>query len=190
MTHMHAAASRFQFVVATILCIFAGAPGATAETPQEMDTLFAELAQPEGDAWQAAESDIIRIWSRSGSASADYLLKRGEAAIDQGDFGAAIGHLTALTDHAPDFAEGYAMRAAAFYLRGEFGPAMSDLSTTLRLEPRHWPAMTQLATMLEEMDQDDQAAEAYRQSLTINPHQQDAYDGLARLEQEMSGIGI
>ncbi|MFC0340215.1 tetratricopeptide repeat protein [Paracoccus niistensis] len=146
-----------------------------------MDSLFSELSSQQGDGWMRAQSDIERIWSRSGSAALDLLLMRGEAALDAGDVPAAIGHLTALTENAPDFAVGWAARAVAFYLAGETGPAMADLAQALRLEPRHWPSVTLLATILEDMGQTDRALDAYRESLAINPHQDEAEDGVARL---------
>lgn len=149
---------------------------------EDLDALFAELAQPEGETWARAESDILRIWSRSGSASMDLLAKRGEAAMDAGDNRAAIGHLTALTDHAPDYANGWYLLGVAYYLDGDLGPAISAMAEVIKREPRHFGALTQLGSMLEELGDDRRALEAYRASLRIHPHQQDAQDAVTRLE--------
>ncbi len=162
-------------------------PTAPQPTAEDLDQLFAELAEPEGESWRRALSDIERIWSRSGSAAMDLLYQRGEDALDAGDLPGAIGHLTALTDHAPDFAAGWYLRAVAYYTDGEFGPALADLSTALRLEPRHFSALTQLGAMLEDVGDDQRALDAYRQSLQINPHQQEAVDAVSRLEQKTAG---
>lgn len=178
-------------VTVTILSIAATAFAVSAaETGADMDALFAQLARPEGEAWRIAESDILREWSKSGSAAMDLLLKRGEEALDQGDIPAAIGHLTALTDHAPDFAAGFQARAAAYAAAGQYGPAAADLARALQLEPRQFAALTQLGAMLEETGDRDRALNAYRASLKIHPHQQEAIDGVARLEQMQSGISI
>ncbi len=173
--------------VAAALAQDAASPPVSAP---DMDALFAELAQVEGEGWAAAESDILREWSRSGSPVADLLLKRGYGALDAGDTVGAIGHLTALVEHAPDFAPGWAARAEAFYLHGQMGPAAADLERTLVIEPRYWPALTQLATMLEELGSEGAALSAYRQSLSINPHQVEAEDGLARLRAVAEGTPI
>lgn len=154
---------------------------------EDLDMLFQELAQPEGETWARAETDILRIWSRSGSASMDLLAKRGEAAIDAGDLPGAIGHLTALTDHAPEFANGWYLRGVAFYLQGNPGLAIADMAQVLALEPRQFGALTQLGTMFEELGEDDRALEAYRASLKIHPHQQDAADAVTRLEEKNKG---
>lgn len=173
--------------VAAALAQDAASPPVSAP---DMDALFAELAQVEGEGWAAAESDILREWSRSGSAVADLLLKRGYAALDAGDTRGAIGHLTALTEHAPGFAPGWAARAEAFYLGGDLGPAADDLRRVLLIEPRYWPALTQLATMLEELGRDRAALKAYRASLAVNPHQVEAEEGVARLRQAAEGTPV
>lgn len=197
MRNMRPALARFQPAAAAIAAAMQMivATGAPAQAPAQtqaapspgMDRLFAELAEPSGDAWVRAEADIERAWSQSGSAALDYLLMRGEAALDAADPQAAIGHLTVLTENAPDFAAGWAARGAAFYFAGQPGPAASDLARALRIEPRHWPALTLLATMLNEIGRDDAALAAYRASLAINPHQQEAEDGVARLTAARQG---
>lgn len=154
---------------------------------EDLDMLFTELAQTGGETWARAETDILRIWSRSGSATMDLLYKRGEAALDAGDTEAAVGHLTALTDHAPDFAAGWYLRGVAFYLQGNFGPAISDMAEVLKREPRHFAALTQLGTMFEELGDDARAMKAYRASLKIHPHQEDAADAVKRLEEKTKG---
>ena len=154
---------------------------------EDLDLLFAELAQPEGEAWARAETDILRIWSRSGSAAMDLLYNRGEAAMDAGDMPAALGHLTALTDHAPDFAGGWYLLGVAYYLNGDAGPAIAALGEALAREPRHFAALTQLGSIFEELGDDARALAAYRASLAIHPHQQDAQDAVQRLEETTKG---
>ncbi|MGR3544817.1 MAG: tetratricopeptide repeat protein [Paracoccus sp. (in: a-proteobacteria)] len=194
---MRAARSVFQpFVAAlrratiTIFCIGATSFGALAQDGADMEALFSRLADPDSESWRLAESDILREWSRSGSPAIDLLLKRGEDALDRGDIPAAIGHLTALTDHAPDFAAGFQMRASAYAAAGQYGPAIADLARALELEPRQFAALTQLGGMLEEIGEDERALQAYRASLKIHPHQQEAIDAVARLERAQTGTDI
>ncbi len=185
----HSAVTALRHNLLTIFLVLASVmPGHAAG--QGLDDAFARLANPEGEGWRIAESDILREWSRSGSPAMDLLLRRGETALDQGDLAGAIGHLTALTDHAPDFAAGFQARAAAYAMDGQFGPALEDIRRTLALEPRHFAALTQLGAMLEEMGEDDRALAAYRASLAIHPHQQEAIDGQARLERRRTGTDI
>jgi tetratricopeptide (TPR) repeat protein len=181
----HTAVTALRRQVMTIFIVLAAAHPVAAQ-----DDPFSRLAEPQGEAWRIAESDILREWSRSGSPSMDLLLKRGEESLDLGDIPTAIGHLTALTDHAPDFAAGFQARADAYFEAGQFGPAIADLAHALEIEPRQFQALTRLGAMLEETGQDDRALAAYRQSLTIHPHQQEAIDGAARLERKALGTNI
>ena len=120
----------------------------------------------------------------------DLLLKRGEDALDGGDAQAAIEHLTALTDHAPDFAEGWNARATAYFLAGQYGPSLSDIARTLALEPRHWGALAGLGAILDEMGNPEGALAAFRRSYALHPHQQDVKDAIDRLERQLAGITL
>lgn len=182
------------YVLVTFLALAgffaAGGVGAARAETAGLDRQFSELSDPDYAGWERAESDIRRAWSRSGSASADLLLKRGESALDSGDSLAAIEHLTALTDHAPDFAEGWSQRAAAYMAAGQFGPAVSDLRQVLRLEPRHWGALAMLGSIQDEMGDAARALAAFRASFALNPHQQDVKDAIIRLETAQAGVAL
>jgi tetratricopeptide (TPR) repeat protein len=186
---MRALSLRDKCIVAAVAVFVNLAVPGWAETTG-LEPLFSELADPGYEGWERAESDIRRAWSRSGSASFDLLLKRGEDALDAGDPQAAIAHLTALTDHAPDFPEGWNARATAFYMAGELGPAMADIAQVLRLEPRHWGALAGLGMIFADMGEKDRALAAFRASFALNPHQQDVKDAITRLERELAGISL
>lgn len=163
---------------------------ATDTRAAEFDRLFAELADPENRTWRRSEADIRRLWSQSGSAAMDLLYKRAVAALDADDPALAVEHLTALTDHAPDFAEGWHLRAVAFYNTGAIGPALADLARALALEPRHWTALSGLATILEDVGKTAEALAAYRASLALHPHQDDVKEAVAELERQVSGVSL
>lgn len=164
-------------LVALLLAVRAAAAG-----PAEVDALLSELAASDAADWQRIETRILREWSRSGSPAMDLLLGRGREALEAGDLPAAVEHLTALTDHAPDFAEGWSTRATAFYLLGQYGPALDDLARALALEPRHFEALAGLGLILEEMGLTDPARRAYAAALAIHPHMEAPRQGIARIE--------
>ncbi|MEM7613568.1 MAG: tetratricopeptide repeat protein, partial [Pseudomonadota bacterium] len=157
----------------------AGAPMALSqsltvvdEREAEIDTLMEELARPDLETWESTETRLINLWSRSGSDTADLLLERGQVALDSEDYGLAVQHLTALTDHAPDFAEGWHARATAFYSMEEFGLALEDLERALALNPRHFGALTGLGIVLEELGYTETALTAMRMAEELNPHRE------------------
>ena len=131
--------------------------------------------------------EIETEWSRSGSASMDLLLRRGREAMEEGDFALAIDHLTALTDHAPMFAEGFHARAEAYFRAELYGPALDDLETTLALNPQQFEAIFGLGVMFQELGDKRRAAELYRKVLEIHPNHGNATEALERLKRD--GIG-
>jgi tetratricopeptide (TPR) repeat protein len=149
--------------------------------------LLDRLAQPDLRNWEVIEQQIYQAWSRSGSDSADYLLRRGRAAMEVDDLVAAYDHLTALTDHAPDFAEGWNARATLLFQMGAYGASIADIQRVLALEPRHFAALTGLGIMLEEMGEWESALAAYREAHAIHPHRPDIDEAIDRIEQELEG---
>lgn len=152
------------------------------ERRARVDELLEDLARPDLRTWQATETKILGLWAHSGSETADLLLERGQAAIEREDYVTAVEHLTALTDHAPDFAEGWHARATAFYLMGEYGLALADLQRALALNPRHFAALSGMGIILEELGDDTLALEAMRAAYALNPHRETIRDAIKRLE--------
>lgn len=131
--------------------------------------------------------EIERLWSQSGSTSLDMLLRRGRDALENEELDVAIEHLTAVTDHAPDFAEGWHARATAFYMKGLYGPALDDLQTALILNPENYNALFGLGIMFQEFGELYRAEQAFSRVIDLNPHHENASNALERLKSD--GIG-
>lgn len=164
------------------LCTFA-----VAQDAAKLDELFTRLQAAPADEAGRIEQEIQIEWSKSGSPALDLLLQRGRDALEMGDTQAAIEHLTALVDHDPDFAEGWNVRAAAFYQAGEFGPAMTDIAQVLVLNPRHFGALTGLGRIFEASEDPERALKAYEAALALHPHLEGARDSVARLSARTEG---
>ena len=133
------------------------------------------------------EREVQMAWSRSGSATMDLLYARGNDAMRDGNTKLAIEHFTALTDHAPEFAEGFHARAQAYFAAGLYGPAIDDLETALILNPDQYNAIFGLGAILQEFGNLRAAADLYRQVLAINPHHENAQRALDGLRRD--GVG-
>ena len=120
----------------------------------------------------------------------DLLLKRGREALEKNDFAAAIEHFTALTDHAPNFPEGWYGRAQAFVNTGHFGPAVADLNRVLALNPQHYDAIFGLGTIFEQLEQPEEAYDAYRLVLDMHPHHEEARSRLEKIEHGVNGTEL
>lgn len=177
-------------LAAFVLSLWICAPhaGVAQDTIARLDELFAQLAQADSpDAGERVARAIVDQWSRSGSAAIDLLLQRGLEALAEGNPQAALEHMTALIDHAPDLAQAYQLRATAYYQLGYRGPAIADLGMALDLEPRHFIAMTGLAVLLEDMGNPEAALEVYRAVLVIHPTDPDIGQAVGALEQALRG---
>jgi len=153
--------------------------------------LLQELSQAETEQEAARlERQIRQEWSKSGSAAMDLLLKRGEDAMEVDDIDAAVEHLTALTDHAPDFAEGWQALALAYYRVDMFGPAADALERTLALNPDHFGALRGLGAIFEQVNKPELAYDAYSRVLTLRPHDSEVTEALERLERLVTGTSL
>jgi len=155
-----------------------------------LQSLLADLQAADEENAQRIARDIEHEWSISGSSAADLLLKRGSDALEAGDVRKAIEHLTALTDHAPDFAEGWHRRAMAFARAEQLGPALADLERALLLEPRHFNALVSLGTVLQEVGYADLARQAFEQALALHPHHPQAQTSLSTVDLEIGGAEL
>jgi tetratricopeptide (TPR) repeat protein len=163
----------------------------TAPAPAEtLDQLYDRLADPATEDWEAVTRRIEDLRSRTGSVAMDLLLRRGRDALEAEDYAAAVEHLTAVTDHAPDVAEGWHLRATAFFHLGRYGEALDDIGRTLALDPRHSDAMSGLAVILGETGAAAESLEVWRMVKAANPHRPDLDDAITRLERETAGSDI
>ncbi|MBB94588.1 MAG: hypothetical protein CML68_08305 [Rhodobacteraceae bacterium] len=133
------------------------------------------------------DRELQALWRKSGSASMDLLFSRAREALEEADLNGAIDHLTALTDHAPDFAEGWHMRATAYYRAELFGPAVADLERTLALNPNNYRAIFGLGAILETFGDEKRAYQAYLRAEAIHPHFEDVIEALDRLRPGVEG---
>ncbi len=162
----------------------------SAADSERLDELFDQLRSAEPEQVDRLEGQIIALWSKSGSAALDLLLRRGEDAMKEGAPQVAVEHFTALVDHAPDFAEGYHARATAYYQLGYLGPALDDLRQTLVLEPRHLGAMAGVALVMEELDRLDQALEVWHKLAEFSPADAEIAQMIERLDVKLRGEAL
>lgn len=172
------------FAVIVLFCL----PDAgLAQARDEAELLEALKSAEEATEAQRIEAELMTLWSASGSDSMDFLLKRGRDALEVQNWGRAIEHLTALTDHAPDFAEGYYARALAYFRSERLGPAMADLEQALALNPNHFAAIRGVGAILEVVGEADKALAAYEMVLDIHPNDTEAQSGLERTRRAATG---
>lgn len=157
---------------------------------EELAELMGQIADPELSNVEPVDQRIRALWAQSGSASADLLLERGLEALEKENLIVAVEHLSALIDHAPEFAEAWNARATVFFRMEEFGLSLSDVENALALNPNHYGALAGLAIMLEQLGETEDALKAYRATQSLNPHREQINEAVERLQVEVDGQAL
>ncbi|PCJ05476.1 MAG: hypothetical protein COB16_15700 [Rhodobacteraceae bacterium] len=175
-------------VAATLLSVVYLLPFcANAQDSTDEPALLSTLAGANSSEARGLDRQLQALWSKSGSPAMDLLLKRGRDAVERGDLLEAIEHLTALTDHAPNFAYGWLQRAQAYFLTGRYGPAVADLERALFLNPNDYNAIFALGNVFEHFRDPDAAYQAYLRAQAIHPYHEDVSNALDRLRSAVVG---
>lgn len=167
-------------------------PAQADQRDPQLDALFLRLSQgdlPRAEA-AAIEAQIWAIWQNSNSATIDLLVQRSNSLLQSRLPGEAIEVLNRIIALSPDYAEAWNRRATVRYTQDNYPQALQDIEQTLRLEPRHFGALSGLGAILVAIGQDARALRAYQQALKINPHLSAVEKEVARLNLAVKGRGI
>jgi Flp pilus assembly protein TadD len=149
-------------------------PAAPAPKPKDVtseDKLFAQLkAVDRAEDAHPIEQKLMAMFRASGSPSVDLLITRVQAAMMATDKATAKKLIDAVTTIAPDYAEGWHIRAGLEHAADDDTAALVSLQKAVQLNPRHFRALDELADMLEEYGDRAGALKLYRRALELNPH--------------------
>ena len=164
---------------------------ARGDRTKNLDFLFEALkAAPDADAAKLVEGRIWALWLASGSDTADLLMSRVKTAMDGKDSNLAIELLTAVIGLKPDYMEAWNRRATLYFANKDFSKAVADIRQVLAREPRHFGALTGLGVIMQELNEDKLALEAFRRALAVNPHLQKVPDFVKSLTEKVEGRDI
>lgn len=178
------------FALCLGLALALPASGRADDGSVRLDGMYEELKTAPPEEAMRLGREIRLELSNSGSPSMNLLLKRGRDAMAANDLEMAIDILSALTDHAPEFAEGWHARSVAFARADMPGAAIGDLERALALDPRNFAAIYSLGALLESIGQPDLALDAYARVAEIHPHFDDTQANIARIDAETQGADL
>ena len=95
-----------------------------------------------------------------------------------------------MTNIAPNYAEGWHIRAAMDRPRAMTPPPWSRLQKAVLLNPRHFTALIELADMLEDYGDKGGALKLYRRALDLDPQLDGAGRKVRELTQSVEGRDI
>ena len=132
--------------------------------------LIAALRDSDERVRAIAEGALWAVWSRSGDARIDDLLKRGISQMRDEHFGEAIATFTRVIQLKPDFAEGWNKRATVYYLAGEYRRSLADCDEVIKRNPQHFGALSGYGQIYLQLGQPGKALEYFRRALEVNPN--------------------
>jgi predicted TPR repeat methyltransferase len=174
----------------SVLLVCAACTSAAA-APVQVDGWFKDLAKADSaeDA-KPIEDKIQGAFRQSGSASVDLLMSRAKEALNAADTKTAAALLGAITHLSPNYAEGWHARATLEAAAGNDTAAMLSLQKVVRLNPRQFMAMMELADMLEDYGDKAGALKLYRAVLALDPQMEGAARHVQGLAKDVEGQGI
>lgn len=158
---------------------------------KNLDFLFEALKlAPDDTTAKAIEQRIWALWFVSRSDTADLLMSRARQAYEAKDIDLSLKLLDAIVVIKPDYVEAWNRRATIHFTQKDYGKSLSDISQVLRLEPRHFGALSGLGMILEELGDDKHALEAYRRVVDVYPRMQRIPDQIKKLQEKVEGRDI
>ena len=162
-----------------------------AKSAQNLDFLFGALkVAPDDDTAKAIEQRIWATWAMTRSDTTALLMSRAQTAMEQHDADLALKLLDAVIKIRPKYVEAWNQRATLYYMKKDYGRALSDIREVLRREPRHFGALSGLGLIMQDLGDDKQALEVYRRALAIYPRLQHVPDLVKELQDKVEGRDI
>jgi len=159
-----------------------------AERQARLDEIFERLKDEDNpeDADLIAE-EAWALWLDSGSASINFVLRRGSGAQKRGELKLARRMFDHVTTLSPDYAEGWARSSRLALDEKDLGRALNEAAQALVLEPRHFYALWTMGNVFEQLGRQDEALEAYREANKLYPELKAVKDRLEAMQSAIDG---
>jgi tetratricopeptide (TPR) repeat protein len=137
---------------------------------KKLDFMFAklEVANNQQSALRI-ERAIWQLWLNPDNRIVKQSMQIIMATREAGNYEESIMLLNDLIAQYPNYSEGWNQRATIYYLMGNFDASVLDVAQTLKLEPRHFGALSGLAAILWKKGNQNLARKSLREAVRIHP---------------------
>jgi tetratricopeptide (TPR) repeat protein len=143
----------------------------SANIPSRLKGLFRELSEPHPTRSSEEIEDLIwGLWISHEDQTADEAMAKAVEAMAEGEFQKARTVLDGLIALHPDWAEAWNKRATLNFIEKRDADSLRDIEQTLRLEPRHFAAISGFGQICLRHGHLNEAKAAFQVALAINPH--------------------
>ena len=143
------------------------------EKDLELNKLFSQLKNNNASMAFEVEMKIWSIWSTHPSQeNLTQLLARGSNLMTQQKFNKAYETFSKVISLDPNWAEGWNKRATVLYMLGRYQESQDDIDEVLKLEKRHFGALSGQGLVQTELKNYEKAINSYKEVQKIYPSMQ------------------
>lgn len=170
-------------------------PAQADQNDPRLDGLFTSLNRlepvPESKFQVAAlQSAIWKIWAETNNLDASEMFEAGDEAIQRGKLDVAVEFFGKAIEADETFSEAWNRRATLYFLTGRMEESLADVEKVIELEPRHFGALAGAGQIYLKLDRREDARQAFRRALAVNPHMKSVRGYLDTLQKELDGQAI
>lgn len=162
--------------------------GEAGQDDERLNKLFIGLATTaDAQAAKSIEAAIWDIWVDHKKPPIKRVLDAGIQAMNSGAMKTALEAFDDVVKTDPNFAEGWNKRATIYYVMQDYQASVKDIAQTLKLEPRHFGALSGLGLINIALGRHQAALMAFEKALEVHPHMISARHHIKILKEILKG---
>lgn len=156
------------------------------QTDDRLNDLFSVLTvSSDLSTIRKTENQIWEIWFEHPNEDVEQLMQMGLARMNYNRYAEAMFIFTQLIENYPDYSEGWNRRATLHYVLGNYEESIRDIEQVLKLEPRHFGALSGLGLVYLQQNQLGKAKQAFENLIDVHPNSPNAQENLKQINQDL-----
>ena len=170
------------------LTLLTALPAQADQMDIRLDEMFARLAATRSPVVaKATENEIWSIWTTHSDERVRHYMSAGIRQLSDGQVSEALITFSRLVELEPKFAEAWNKRATVYYLMHDYDASARDIAETLKLEPRHFGALSGLGLVNIALGRARAAIAAFEMALAHHPNLPGALENIKTLKESVKG---